>query len=94
MVKPRLSNLVKHVENRMSKKPSVDKKGKTYISRWNMELHEDRIKVGSQDYFCWDGKYFDRESRAVAHMKTIQSNPNWGLKVFRSDMGWGVFAEV
>jgi hypothetical protein len=86
----------------MLKKPtSKTQKYEIYFFRFNGGGGEHRIKVGNQEYFSWHGGYFDRKSRAEADLKKVEAGQfsghgpsTWGYKVFRTDFGWGVFAEV
>ena len=62
---------------------------------------EEHIQVTTGvKYFSWDGKYFDRKERAAAHKKQILDGEKeqdfWsgGLRVFKTQNGWGVFAQV
>ena len=68
-------------------------------------LHELHIKVTTgRKYFCWDQEFFDRKSRAEGHMRRLihehrgsgyaDWSKTWNIRVFKTQKGWGVFAEV
>jgi len=66
---------------------------------------EQQIEVSTgKKYFSWDSKYFDGREKAEAHKrKLIQDHKvagvpgwfkTWGVRVFKTQHGWGVFAQV
>lgn len=62
---------------------------------------EDHIRVGGKTLFAWDRKFSTTKSGAQNHLnRVLAKDPlgnlqkTWGFKIFRTNAGYGIFAEV
>jgi ABC-type thiamine transport system substrate-binding protein len=85
----------------------VKKQAKKHLVRYTKErgVHEQEITVTTgRKYFCWDQEFFPSKEKAEAHKRQLIKDHNiagvegwtkaWGIRVFKTQKGWGVFAEV
>ena len=81
-------------------------KHQTYYIHSGLMKGEEHIRVSTgREYWSFDGHYYPRRDSAEAHLKSLVREHElvagirnwsqvWGIRVFKTQKGWGVFLQV